>query len=71
MKKKDLLILRKSLPKNYAATLAAQFNVTPGYIHKIFRGLSDREDVIKAALQLALEKKQLTEELTNQVHSLP
>lgn len=62
MTKKELQKLRKSMPPKYRNTLAAQFDVTPGYIDQVFRGDKKSLLIIDAAIELATAHKQYLEE---------
>lgn len=58
MTEKELLKLKKKMPKGYRETLAKKFDITVGYIDQIFRGEKERLDVIDAAIGMAEVHKQ-------------
>lgn len=58
MTEKELIKLRKKLPKGYRETLSERFDITTGYIDQILRGEKERLDVIDAAIEIAEAHKQ-------------
>lgn len=58
MTEKEIIKLKRKLPKGYRETLAERFDVTTGYIDQILRGEKDRLDVIDAAIAIAEAHKQ-------------
>lgn len=58
MTKKELIKLRKLMPKGYRKTLAEKFGISGSYITQIFRGEKTRPDVIDEAIEIAAAHKQ-------------
>lgn len=57
MTEKELLKLKKKMPKGYREKLAEKFGITISYVDKIFSGDKTRSDVIDEAIELATEHK--------------
>ncbi len=70
MNEEDLGKLRKSMPKNYRYELAIKFTISVPYVDKIFRGLTNRSDVIDYAIQMATEYKNHLKELKLKIEEL-
>lgn len=70
MTEKELIKLKKKLPKGYRETLAEQFEITSGYVDQILRGEKDRLDVIDAAIAMAEAHKYYLAEQKRKIKQL-
>jgi len=55
--KKELKVLKQSMPKGYRDILANEHSVTPEYIDMIFRGTRANLAIVQTATQLAEEHR--------------
>lgn len=55
--KKELKVLKQSMPKGYRDILANEHSVTPEYIDMIFRGTRVNLAIVQTATQLAEEHR--------------
>jgi len=55
--KKELKVLKQSMPKGYRDILANEHSVTPEYIDMIFRGTRENLAIVQTATRLAEEHR--------------
>lgn len=70
MTKKHLNKLKKNLPRDYRNTLSKKFNCTPRYINMVLSGDRENPEIVKEAVQLAVQKKTEVEEVLTIIKSL-
>ena len=66
----ELSKLKELLPRGYARTLAEEFKCTESTVHNTLNGKTNRFDIIKRAVEMAKESKQVIYEVSEIVKNI-
>lgn len=70
MDKQELKTVRESLPKGAGAKLAEQFTCSRQFVSQVLHGDHDRQDIISAAIKLAIQEQELIAQNKQQLKKL-